>query len=143
MTSGAESRAPLTIERDLGDETERGVSATWVMLARQTRNGARNGTTARSLAESACHDSDPMETMASPSSIASLRTTRRLTKPAARKAKWRLSSVAQPRRIAKGDSIFPIYRSLAARTEMDAAATQIGQFTPASAENRRAAPIAA
>src|SRR3954464_6904658 len=140
--SGAERRPPLISERDRGDETESGALATSLALARQTRNGARTGTTARSLAESALQDSTPIEMTARPSSMPSLITTRRSAKPLPWNANLRLSSVAHARRMARGRSTLPRWMSLATMTQTEAVATQMGQLTPAAAEKRTAAPRA-
>src|SRR6266550_7524478 len=72
MMRGADSKAPLMSDRDLGEAVERGASAAWYAVARKTRNGARKGTAKSSFAENALQDSEPMEMMASPRSIASL-----------------------------------------------------------------------
>src|SRR3954470_7593447 len=134
MTSGAESTAPLMSERDLGEDTEPGARDASSAEARHTRNGARTGITASSLAESSLHDSTPSEMTARPSSMHMLIRTRRLGNPSARKANRKLRSVAQTSRIARGRSILPRYARRATRTEAETAASQMGQLMPAWAE---------
>src|SRR2546423_15003649 len=140
--SGAESRAPLMIERALGDDAGRGASAAWYALACHTRNGARNGTVRRSLADSSLQELQPIEITARPRSIASLITISRCRNSLLRRAKPRLSTVAQARRTAKGVSTLLRETTREIKSDAEAAAIQMGQLIPGWAENRIAAPTA-
>src|SRR5258705_13689155 len=142
ITSGTESKAPLMIDRDRGDETELGASATSRAVVVTTRNGARKGTAISSLAERSLHFSAPRVIVARPNSMASLKTIRPLKGSVLVNANPKLSTVAQATSTRSGVSTRPTATNRDRMRETDAAETQIGQLMPASAANRIAAPSA-
>src|SRR5256714_3113635 len=142
MTSGTVSKLPLTMARERGEDADGGAPATSWAVAPTTRIGARKGTAASSLAERSPQRSPPMVITASPSSMASASTMKPGNGTVVVRAKPRLRTVAQPHSTSRGASTRRTAEYLAMISEPDAAATQIGQLMPASAEKRIVAPSA-